>query len=234
MRFWCRCLGNGPFPCRINTARVKPTAQHPVKCYNFGKELLLPMFFIFLPASFSPPNSQKRSQWKMLFQIIEISKNFFKSPQGMLPGHIFLSHGMGMSPLAMEGGWWGHWGNIPGEHPRAASLPFPLHLVASGVIPSTPSKSICCRASPSQLPQQIGEFLVFFFLFGCSVFRAAWMSRCPSPHWQAGGKLTKALLTRAVLPDFRGERFFCQRTAGLGQSSPYCYLWSIAETRERW
>lgn len=163
MRFWCRCLGNGPFPCRINTARVKPTAQHPVKCYNFGKELLLPMFFIFLPASFSPPNSQKRSQWKMLFQIIEISKNFSKSPQGMLPGHIFLSHGMGMSPLAMEGGWWGHWGNIPGEHPRAASLPFPLHLVASGVIPSTPSKSICCRASPSQLPQQIGEFLGFFF-----------------------------------------------------------------------
>lgn len=28
---------------------------------------------------------------------------------------------MGRSPFAMEGGRWGRWGSIPGEHPRAAS-----------------------------------------------------------------------------------------------------------------
>lgn len=186
----------------------------------------------FFSASFSPPNSQKRSQWKMLFHIIEISKNFSRSPLQMLPGHIFL--------LTRDGEVFPCCGRrmmgSVGQHPRAASqgsiLAFPLHLVARGVIPSTPSKTICCRASPSQLPQQLG--VVFFFLFGCSVFRAAPSEPLPQPSLAGRRKLTKALLTRAALPDFSRERLFCQRTAGLGQSSPYCYLWSIAENRERW
>lgn len=152
----------------------------------------------------------------MLFHTIEISQNFSRSPQQMPRGHVFpLTWNWEVSPCRGR-----RMMVLVGQHPRGASqgsiLAFPLHLVASGVIPPP-------RAKPSTVdPLHLScpSNLVYFF----PLWMLGFLCRCPSPRWQAGGKLAKALLTQAVLPDFRGERVFFQRTAGLGQSSPYCYL----------
>lgn len=97
-------------------------------------------------------------------------------------------------------------GSIPGQHPCLSLAPCGKRCYSP-----TPSKTIRCRASPSQLPQQLGVFFSSLDARFSMLLRA---SRCPSPRWQAGGKLAKALLTQAVLPDFRGERFFVKGLLG--------------------
>lgn len=122
----------------------------------------------------------------MLFHIIKIPKNSSKSPQWMLPGHIFLltQHGE-VSPCCGRRTM-GSVGQNPRGSSRAASLPF-LCTFWQVVLfsPPTSSKTICCWVSPPQLPQHLGVFFFFFFLFGCSVFHAAPSKLLPQP-WLAG------------------------------------------------
>lgn len=179
-------------------------------------------FFIF-PASFSPLNSQKRSQWKMLFHIIEIYKNFSKSPQWMLSGHIFLLTRDGeVSPCRGRR----MMGSV-GQHPRGASQGSILCTLWKAVLLPPP------RAKPSAVePLHLScpSNLVWFFSSLDARFSVLLRANCcPSPCWQAGGKLAKALLTWAVLPDFRGERFFLSKDCWFGSIIPlllslkYCW-----------
>lgn len=73
-------------------------------------------------------------------------------------------------------------------------------------------------ASPSPLPEQETHSVHYFF-----PVRMLCFPHCSGDGEEGGWQTPFALLMTVVLPDFGGD-FFCQGTAGLGQSSPCRYL----------
>lgn len=110
----------------------------------------------------------------MLFHIIEISQNFSKSPQWMPRGHIFLLTWNGeVSPCHGRR----MMGSV-GQHPRGASqgsiLAFPLHLVASGVIPPSRAKPSAVEPLHLSCPSNSVYFFPLWMLgFPCCSEQAA-------------------------------------------------------------
>lgn len=138
----------------------------------------------------------------MLFHIIEIYKNFSKSPQRMLPGHIFLLTWDGEVSLCHGRRTMGS----VGQHPRGASQGSILCTFWQAVLlPPPQAKPSAVKPLHLSCPSNL---VWFFSSLGARFSVLLRANCCPSPRWQAGGKLTKALLTWAVLPDFRGERIF--------------------------
>lgn len=171
----------------------------------------------------------------MLFHIIKIPKNSSKSPQWMLPGHIFLltQHGE-VSPCCGRRTM----GSV-GQNPRGSSqgsiLAFPLHLLASGVIPPTHPKQnhLLLSLSTSAAPASWCVFVFFFpfWMLGfpcCSKQAAApALAGRQERSWQRLCSHEQFCLTSG------GRGFTCQRTAGLGQSSPFIVTFEVLLKLER-